>query len=73
MAGAFSGFLAYGIGFMNGTQGLKGWSWIIVCLNQDNSCHDNRGQPTDSGRSHDRWGIYHRRPPHSLHQRSVPT
>ena len=30
LAGAFSGLLAYGIGFMSGTQGLLGWSWIFV-------------------------------------------
>ena len=30
MAGAFSGLLAYGIGFMSGTGGLQGWSWIFV-------------------------------------------
>ncbi|KAI0340965.1 MFS general substrate transporter [Trametopsis cervina] len=29
-AGAFSGLLAYGISFMNGTQGLEGWSWIFI-------------------------------------------
>ncbi|KAJ7739084.1 MFS general substrate transporter [Mycena maculata] len=30
MAGAFSGLLAYGIDFMNGTRGLLGWSWIFI-------------------------------------------
>jgi len=30
MAGAFSGLLAYGIDFMNGTRGLEGWSWIFI-------------------------------------------
>ena len=32
LAGAFSGLLAYGIGFMSGLGGLLGWSWIFVCL-----------------------------------------
>ncbi|KAJ6585527.1 MFS general substrate transporter [Mycena capillaripes] len=27
---AFSGLLAYGINFMNGTRGLLGWSWIFI-------------------------------------------
>lgn len=30
LAGAFSGILAYAIGFMSGTGGLLGWSWIFV-------------------------------------------
>ncbi|KDQ21835.1 hypothetical protein BOTBODRAFT_99811 [Botryobasidium botryosum FD-172 SS1] len=30
IAGAFSGLLAYGIGFMSGTHGLLGWSWIFI-------------------------------------------
>ncbi|XP_006457076.1 hypothetical protein AGABI2DRAFT_188790 [Agaricus bisporus var. bisporus H97] len=30
MAGAFSGLLAYGIGFMSGTRGRLGWSWIFI-------------------------------------------
>jgi hypothetical protein len=30
LAGAFSGLLAYGISFMNGTAGLLAWSWIFV-------------------------------------------
>ncbi|KAF7358572.1 hypothetical protein MSAN_01195400 [Mycena sanguinolenta] len=30
LAGAFSGLLAYGIDFMNGTRGLLGWSWIFI-------------------------------------------
>ncbi|KAF8835336.1 MFS general substrate transporter [Paxillus ammoniavirescens] len=30
MAGAFSGLLAYAIGFMNGDRGLEGWSWIFI-------------------------------------------
>ncbi|KAJ6498892.1 MFS general substrate transporter [Mycena sanguinolenta] len=30
IAGAFSGLLAYGIDFMNGTQKLEGWSWIFI-------------------------------------------
>ncbi|KAF8303429.1 MFS general substrate transporter [Clavulina sp. PMI_390] len=30
IAGAFSGLLAYGISFMSGTRGLKGWSWIFI-------------------------------------------
>lgn len=29
-AGAFSGLLAYGIGFMNKIGGLRGWSWIFI-------------------------------------------
>ncbi|KAF7315948.1 MFS general substrate transporter [Mycena indigotica] len=32
MAGAFSGLLAYGINFMNGIQGLEGWSWIFILV-----------------------------------------
>ena len=32
LAGAFSGLLAYGIGFMSGMQGLLGWSWIFVSV-----------------------------------------
>ncbi|CAK5265889.1 unnamed protein product [Mycena citricolor] len=30
LAGAFSGLLAYGINFMNGISGLRGWSWIFI-------------------------------------------
>ncbi|KIJ14032.1 hypothetical protein PAXINDRAFT_116542 [Paxillus involutus ATCC 200175] len=30
LAGAFSGLLAYAIGFMNGDGGLEGWSWIFI-------------------------------------------
>ncbi|TFK21842.1 MFS general substrate transporter [Coprinopsis marcescibilis] len=30
MAGAFSGLLAYAIGFMDGVQGMRGWSWIFI-------------------------------------------
>ncbi|KAJ7723568.1 MFS general substrate transporter [Mycena metata] len=30
LAGAFSGLLAYGISFMNGTGGLQSWSWIFI-------------------------------------------
>ncbi|KAF8303430.1 MFS general substrate transporter [Clavulina sp. PMI_390] len=30
IAGAFSGLLAYGISFMDGTHGLRGWSWIFI-------------------------------------------
>ncbi|KAF8507520.1 MFS general substrate transporter [Hysterangium stoloniferum] len=30
LAGAFSGLLAFGIGFMNGIGGLEGWSWIFI-------------------------------------------
>ncbi|KIK90431.1 hypothetical protein PAXRUDRAFT_831719 [Paxillus rubicundulus Ve08.2h10] len=30
LAGAFSGLLAYGIGFMNGDGRLEGWSWIFI-------------------------------------------
>ncbi|KAJ7242479.1 MFS general substrate transporter [Mycena rebaudengoi] len=30
LAGAFSGLLAYGIDFMDGTRGLLGWSWIFI-------------------------------------------
>jgi hypothetical protein len=33
--GAFSGLLAYGIGFMDGAGGLRGWSWIFVGLHCD--------------------------------------
>lgn len=29
-AGAFSGVLAYGIGFMRGIGGLNGWEWIFI-------------------------------------------
>ncbi|KAF8624703.1 hypothetical protein AX17_007034 [Amanita inopinata Kibby_2008] len=30
LAGAFSGLLAYGIGYMSGVGGLLGWSWIFI-------------------------------------------
>ncbi|KAJ6477042.1 MFS general substrate transporter [Mycena sanguinolenta] len=30
LAGAFGGALAFGIGFMSGTGGLLGWSWIFI-------------------------------------------
>ncbi|EAW08833.1 putative MFS transporter [Aspergillus clavatus NRRL 1] len=30
IAGAFGGLLAYGIGFMDGVSGLKGWRWIMI-------------------------------------------
>ncbi|KAH7882599.1 MFS general substrate transporter [Phlebopus sp. FC_14] len=30
VAGAFSGFLAFAIDFMNGDGGLEGWSWIFI-------------------------------------------
>ncbi|KAI9744650.1 MAG: hypothetical protein M1818_002179 [Claussenomyces sp. TS43310] len=30
LAGAFGGILAYGIGFMNGVGGLRGWKWIFI-------------------------------------------
>ncbi|KAF9645550.1 MFS general substrate transporter [Thelephora ganbajun] len=30
LSGAFSGLLAYGIGFMSGTAGKLGWSWIFI-------------------------------------------
>ncbi|PPR00405.1 hypothetical protein CVT26_009690 [Gymnopilus dilepis] len=30
VAGAFSGLLAFGISFMNGTRHLLGWSWIFI-------------------------------------------
>ena len=30
LAGAFSGLLAYAIGFMSGIGGNLGWSWIFV-------------------------------------------
>ncbi|KAH7908986.1 MFS general substrate transporter [Hygrophoropsis aurantiaca] len=30
LAGAFSGLLAFGIGYMGGTKGLEGWSWIFI-------------------------------------------
>ncbi|KIJ14037.1 hypothetical protein PAXINDRAFT_13153 [Paxillus involutus ATCC 200175] len=30
LAGAFSGLLAYSIGFMKGDGGLEGWSWIFI-------------------------------------------
>ncbi|KAM3080760.1 hypothetical protein ACMFMG_005690 [Clarireedia jacksonii] len=30
LAGAFGGILAYGIGFMDGVGGLKGWRWIFI-------------------------------------------
>ncbi|GKZ60039.1 hypothetical protein AnigIFM49718_006367 [Aspergillus niger] len=29
-AGAFGGLLAYGIGFMDGVAGLRGWRWIMI-------------------------------------------
>ncbi|KAL4904624.1 hypothetical protein BDW74DRAFT_168238 [Aspergillus multicolor] len=30
LAGACGGLLAYGIGFMDGVSGLKGWRWILI-------------------------------------------
>ncbi|CAG7956408.1 unnamed protein product [Penicillium nalgiovense] len=30
IAGAFGGLLAYGIGFMDGICGLRGWRWIMI-------------------------------------------
>jgi MFS family permease len=30
IAGAFGGLLAYGIGFMDGVGGLRGWRWIMI-------------------------------------------
>ncbi|GAA5863794.1 hypothetical protein JCM8547_006067 [Rhodosporidiobolus lusitaniae] len=30
LAGAFSGLLAYGIGFMDGVAGYRGWRWIFI-------------------------------------------
>jgi MFS transporter, ACS family, DAL5 transporter family protein len=30
LALAFSGLLAFTIGYMNGIRGLEGWSWIFV-------------------------------------------
>ncbi|KAF9220053.1 MFS general substrate transporter [Gyrodon lividus] len=30
LAGAFSGLLAFSIGFMSGDGGLEGWSWIFI-------------------------------------------
>ncbi|KAH7883131.1 MFS general substrate transporter [Phlebopus sp. FC_14] len=30
IAGAFSGLLAFGIGYMGGIAGLEGWSWIFM-------------------------------------------
>lgn len=30
MAGAFSGLLAYGIGFMGGVGGYSAWRWIFI-------------------------------------------
>lgn len=30
LAGATGGLLAYGIGFMDGTAGLRGWRWIMI-------------------------------------------
>ncbi|KAF7305754.1 hypothetical protein HMN09_00729000 [Mycena chlorophos] len=32
LAGAFSGLLAFGINFMDGTRGLEGWSWIFILV-----------------------------------------
>lgn len=32
LAGAFGGILAYGIGFMSGVGGLKGWKWIFIIV-----------------------------------------
>jgi sugar phosphate permease len=30
IAGSIGGLLAYGIGFMDGVQGLNGWRWIMI-------------------------------------------
>jgi MFS family permease len=32
LAGAFGGILAYGIGFMAGVGGLRGWRWIFILV-----------------------------------------
>ena len=32
LAGAFGGILAYGIGFMNGVGGQRGWRWIFILV-----------------------------------------
>ena len=32
LAGAFGGILAYGIGFMDGVGGYKGWRWIFIIV-----------------------------------------
>ena len=54
LAGAFGGILAYGIGFMDGVGGLKGWRWIFILvsflrLNFDVNCANQR-----TGRTSDR-------------------
>lgn len=30
LAGACGGLLAYGIGFLDGRSGMKGWRWILI-------------------------------------------
>lgn len=30
LAGAFGGAIAYGVGHMNGTQGLSAWRWLFI-------------------------------------------
>ncbi|KAJ6086748.1 hypothetical protein N7467_005662 [Penicillium canescens] len=30
LAGAFGGAIAYGVGFMNGAQGLSAWRWLFI-------------------------------------------
>jgi MFS family permease len=30
LAGAFGGAIAYGVGYMNGVQGLPGWRWLFI-------------------------------------------
>jgi MFS family permease len=32
LAGAFGGIFAYGIGFMSGVGGQKGWRWIFILV-----------------------------------------
>jgi MFS family permease len=39
LAGAFSGILAYGIGFMDGVGGLKGWRWIFILVRNPSFMH----------------------------------
>jgi hypothetical protein len=42
LAGAFGGILAYGIGFMVGVAGLKGWRWIFILVSSSTrQCREN--------------------------------
>ncbi|KAK0442023.1 major facilitator superfamily domain-containing protein [Desarmillaria tabescens] len=38
LGGAFSGSIAYGIGFVNGTRGLEAWRWLFIIEGAPSCC-----------------------------------